>query len=246
MRKSLIFEAAFRSALAIYLITCSAAISVIPWKAQASIPHSRGSAVEESAEAGVAGAADGELRAVGEDGDVSVLRVGLDLDDALQVDDVGAVNAEKTRRVERGFQARDGLLLQVLFAFGCKGDVIVLRFHVFEFRDWNDEDARAIAHGDAVEILRRRARGGSQVRGRHFGMRRLAGEAFLGAVERGFEAVGSEGLQKIIHGVDFEGFDSVAVERGDEDYAQVVADQFEDFEAVEFGHLNIEEKQIGL
>src|ERR1700683_4419263 len=49
--------------------------------------------VEESAEAGVAGAADGELGAVGEDGDVSVLCVGLDFDDALQVDDVGAMDA---------------------------------------------------------------------------------------------------------------------------------------------------------
>src|SRR5271156_7150158 len=103
-------------------------------------------AVEESAEAGIAGAADGELRAVGEDGDMSILRVGFDFDDAFEVHDEGTMDPEKTRRVERGFKARDSLLFQMLLAFGCEGDVIVLCFHVIEFRDWNDEHARAIAH----------------------------------------------------------------------------------------------------
>jgi len=74
---------------------------------------------------------------------------------------------------------------------------------------------------------------------------RFAGEAFLGAIERGFETVSSERLQKIIHGMDFEGLDGVPVEGGDEDYAQIVADQFENFEAIELGHLDIEKEQIG-
>jgi len=81
---------------------------------------------------------------------VSVLCVRLDFDDALQVNDVGAMDAEKTRGIERGFKAGDSLLLQVLFAFGCKGDVIVLRFHVVEFCDRNDENAGAIAKADAL------------------------------------------------------------------------------------------------
>src|SRR5271169_5669949 len=112
-------------------------------------------AVEESAEAGVACAAYWDLGAVGEDGDVAVFAVGLDFGHSLQVDDVGAVDAHEARRVERGFQAGDGLLLQVLFAFGGEGDVVVLRFGIFEFGDGNYEDAGAVADGDAIEKLRR-------------------------------------------------------------------------------------------
>ena len=67
----------------------------------------------------------------------------------------------------------------------------------------------------------------------------------MARAERGFEAIGAEGLQQIVDGVNFEGFDRVAVVGGDENDGGVLADQFEDFEAVELGHLNIEEHQIG-
>jgi hypothetical protein len=40
----------------------------------------------------------------------------FDLDDALEVDDIRAVNAEKPRRIECGFEARNRLLLQVFLA----------------------------------------------------------------------------------------------------------------------------------
>ena len=46
--------------------------------------------------------------------------------------------------------------------------------------------------------------------------------------------------------MDLEGFDRVAIVGSDENHGGVVADQFEDFEAVQLGHLNIEEHQIGL
>ncbi len=47
---------------------------------------------------GVAGAADRQAGAVGEDGDAALLAVGLDARDALQVDDGGAVNAHEAGR----------------------------------------------------------------------------------------------------------------------------------------------------
>src|SRR5271156_4110732 len=116
-------------------------------------------AVEEGAEACVACPAYWELCTVCEHGDVAVFSVRLDPSHAFQVDDVGAVDAHEAGRVQRGFQAGDSLLLQVLFAFGGQVDVIVLCFGIFQLRDGNDEHAGAVAHRDAVEELRRRTSG---------------------------------------------------------------------------------------
>ena len=46
--------------------------------------------------------------------------------------------------------------------------------------------------------------------------------------------------------MDFEGANGVVVVGGDEDYGGSCADQFEDFEAIELGHLNVEEYEVGL
>ena len=46
--------------------------------------------------------------------------------------------------------------------------------------------------------------------------------------------------------MDFEGADGVIVVGGDEDDGGAGADQLEDFEAVELGHLDIEKDEIGL
>lgn len=56
-------------------------------------------AVEEGAEAGVTCAAYWELCAICEHGDVAVLPVGFDSGYALQIDDVGAVDAHEALRV---------------------------------------------------------------------------------------------------------------------------------------------------
>ena len=121
------------------------------------------SAVEKFTEAGVTCAADGELCSVVEHGDVAIFPVRLDASDAFEVDDVGAVDAKESRRVEGGFEAGDGLLFQVLFVFGAEGDVVVLGFGVVEFRDRNDENLGAVADGNAIEILSWRASGGGEV-----------------------------------------------------------------------------------
>jgi hypothetical protein len=57
-------------------------------------------AVEECFEAGVAGAADWELGAGGEDGDVGVFTVGFDFGDAFEIDDEGTVDAHEASGIE--------------------------------------------------------------------------------------------------------------------------------------------------
>ena len=47
---------------------------------------------------------------------MTLFPVRLHLGHPLQVHDVGAVNAQKILRVERRFDARDGLLFQMLLA----------------------------------------------------------------------------------------------------------------------------------
>src|SRR5216683_3776343 len=71
--------------------------------------------VEKGFKTGEAGPADGQARAVGENGQAAVLAVGLDARDALQVHDVRAVDAHEAVGIEAGFQAGDGLLLEMLF-----------------------------------------------------------------------------------------------------------------------------------
>ena len=66
---------------------------------------------------------------------MAIFAVGLDAGDAFEVDNVGAVDAKESRRVEGGFEAGDGLLLQVLFAVRAEGDVVVLGFGVVELGD---------------------------------------------------------------------------------------------------------------
>src|ERR1700722_16953693 len=133
----------------------------------------------------------------------------------------------------------------MLFAGGGEGDVIVLGFGVVEFRYRNNSNLGAFAYRDAIEVLGGRARAGGEVRGGRSLLGGLAGQALLGAGQGGVEAVGAERFQKIIYGVDLEGFDCVIVVGGDENDRGFGADQLENFKAVEFGHLHVEEKKIG-
>jgi len=57
--------------------------------------------VQEGFEAGVAGATDGEPHAVRKDGHLTVFAIRLDARDALEVHEVGAVDAHEESRVER-------------------------------------------------------------------------------------------------------------------------------------------------
>jgi hypothetical protein len=64
------------------------------------------------------------------------------------------------------------------------------------------------------------------------------------AIHGGFETFVPERLQQIVDGVAFEGTERIFVVCGDED-DQGAAHQFRhDFEAVHFGHLNIEQEDV--
>src|SRR6202034_2802075 len=229
---------------------------IVPVRAQQSLiaasfgPFDRaaagGSAVEKRAKARVAGAADGQLHTAREYRDMRIFSEGLDFDDALEVHDVGAVDAEKARRIERRFEAGNRLLLQVFFAAPDERDIIVLRLGVVEFRHGDDEDAGAVTHRNAVEILRRWPSAGGKLQGGDRHGRRFAGEALLGALKRGMESLGADGFEQIINGVDLEGADRERVVGRDENYGAVRADQLENFEAIQLRHLNIEKQQVRL
>src|SRR5580693_133083 len=119
--------------------------------------------IDKSSQARVPGTTYGKLCSIGEHRDVAVLGVRLDFDDALEIDDVGPVDAHESGGIKGGFQARNRLLLQVLFAIGRESHVIVLSFGVIELGDGNYEHARTVADRDAVKILRRRTGGCGQV-----------------------------------------------------------------------------------
>src|SRR5437016_13844533 len=76
----------------------------------------------------VSGPAHGQLLAVAQYRDTAVLTVWLHLDHALQVDDIGAVDAYELAGVEARLQTRDGLLVEVRLAPRSQHYVVVLRF----------------------------------------------------------------------------------------------------------------------
>src|ERR1700704_2133344 len=93
--------------------------------------------IQEGPQSGITAAADRKLLSAAQDDDIVVLAIGLDFRDSLQVDDIGAVNAKETLRVEGSFQAGDGLLFQMLLSFGAERDVVILRFGEVELRHRN-------------------------------------------------------------------------------------------------------------
>src|SRR2546427_9489534 len=93
---------------------------------------SRRALVEEGFQAGVAGAADRQARAVGENRQAAVLAIGFDANDALEIHDVRAVDTYETVRVEASFESGDGLLLEMLFALSGERHIIVLSLRIVE------------------------------------------------------------------------------------------------------------------
>ena len=92
-----------------------------------------------------------------------------------------------------------------------------------------------------------RSAGGA--RGGHLEGQAALAEAPLGALERALEALGAEGLEQVVHGMGVEGAHGVLVVGGGEDHGGRTRarriHQLQHLEAVEFGHLDIEEEQVG-
>src|SRR5437899_3905313 len=93
--------------------------------------------IEEGFEAGVAGAADRQARAVGEDRQATILAVRLYTYHTFQINDVRPMDADKIVRIEACFQAGNSLLLEVLFSLTDQGHIVVLSLGVVELANRN-------------------------------------------------------------------------------------------------------------
>src|SRR5579884_920437 len=108
------------------------------------------------------------------------------------------MNAQEVRGIERGFNARYRLLLQMFLSLVRQGDVIVLSLDIIELRDRNDMYSCSVAHNNPLGIF-------SGIPGRSLEFRngrQLSAEALLAACESLFEALGAKRFQQIIHRMD--------------------------------------------
>ena len=149
------------------------------------------------------------------------------------------MDAHEAGRIERRFEFGDGLLLEIALAAGVKSDVVVLRFDIVELVERDDMDLRAILDDDALRAF------GGGTRGSDFGGEFSFAQALLGAFKGAFKAVGAERLQEIVDGVGIERAHGVLIVCRGEDHGGSSVDELENFEAVELGHLDIEEKKVG-
>ena len=81
---------------------------------------------------GITGTADRQARAIAQNRDPAILRVQLDPRDPIDVEQVGSVDADEARRIERRLDRSEGLVLQILFALRLEADVVILRLDVLD------------------------------------------------------------------------------------------------------------------
>src|SRR3954468_11154121 len=86
--------------------------------------NARTSLPQQLAEPRVTGAADRELAAVLQDRHAVLAFVELDARQAIEVEHVGAVNADELCRVQRRLELAERLLFQVLLALAAEADVV--------------------------------------------------------------------------------------------------------------------------
>ena len=126
-------------------------------------------------------------------------------------------------------------------AGGSQQNIIVLRFRVVQIGNGDDVNPGAIADHDPFQVVR-----GVGGRRQLCGRRALFAQPALGTIEGGFETVLTERLEQVIDGMHLESPHSVGVVGGHENHGEIATDQFQNFEAVELGHLHVEEEQVGL
>ena len=76
---------------------------------------------EKRPQARIPGAADRQPGSVSQRDYMAVLGIRLEPGHSLQIHDARAVNAQEVFRIETGFQAGDGLLLQIFLALAGQG-----------------------------------------------------------------------------------------------------------------------------
>jgi len=205
----------------------------------------RASAVgEPSVDAGAIASAHGEFFAVDQHDSVLAIGFGAHFLHVLQVDDGGTMDAEEHLGVELLFEAGHGLAQQMGLGLGTDADVIFFGADPADVGDGEEDDSAARLEDDASGVVT--SAGGAVA------SRLLIDEENLlaGALDGIGEALLGEGLQQIVHGVNFKGTQGVLIVRGCEDNMRFRHDVAVgtklcgDIEAIHAGHLDIKKKQL--
>ena len=134
--------------------------------------------------------------------------------------------------------ARDGLLFQIASCPAVQRDVIVLRLDVVELSSGMmctrvpsfTTMRSAVPAGGRAPPIRPAGRSPSRA---------------AGPLQGPLETLRAERLQQVIHRVGVESAHRVLVVSSDENDGRTGIDQFEHFEAIQLGHLDIEEEKVG-
>lgn len=180
------------------------------------------------------------------------LEPGHDFLDVMDIDEKGAVRAPEGLLIESGEELVEGAVVRSAFdILGDDGDQAA-------FNGSEDEVARI----DKKHALLGANKNLGRLRRRGLGSSELGDELLeaLGRADVGFDFLfcfldgfGDAGfvkrLKDVVDGIDIESLDGVVVEgRGEDDvrhFELALNELFQDAEAVEAGHLDVEEKQVG-
>ncbi len=172
--------------------------------------------------------------------------------DVVDVDEIGAVGTPEGVGVESGVEFFESAVLRGAFDFaGDDGDEAAF--------DGGEDEVVGIDEEHALlgldEDLGGRIGGGlgrGELGDELFETLGGAGvglDFFLGFLDGFGDAGFVEGFEDVVHGVDVEGLHGVLIESGGEndvrDFEFALDELFEDAEAVEAGHLHVEEEQVG-
>src|SRR5215207_2405067 len=230
----------------------------MPWRVRAGLVAP---AHEEFLQALAAGAAELQLGAVAEHDDVFAAGVLVQLFDAVEVDDGGAVRAPEGLRVEPLFQFLHAQAQQVCAAPDVELDVVVVGLDPFHVGRVDEDDAATYLDHEARQVAalfarsdggrrlvlgaRAPAQEGAEALGQSPRLAQL--DLRLGARERLPEPLVGERLQEVVERVHLERLERVGVVGGDEDDGRdaLQLDPREHAEAVHAGHLDVEEEEVG-
>src|SRR5437588_6829320 len=189
-----------------------------------------------------------EPRAVLQKDVVLAMRPGLQLLDAVESDDCGAVYADELFGIELRFEAGDGLAQEVRLLARVYGDVVALGLDPVNLIRVEEEDAAPRFHNEPLAVARRLAHLFEQSQyARVHTCAAVAPDLAFGALDGRLESLAVEGLQEIVERVELEGAHSVVVVCGDEDDGRqpLVLQGFEHGEAADLRHLHVEQYEIG-
>jgi hypothetical protein len=170
----------------------------------------------------------------------------LELADAVEVHDVGLVDAHEAAAGQALREALERPADAVLRRARMQPHVVAVPFDPVDRVDREEADALSAPHGDPLEPVRARAeqavQAGRQVR------RGRARRPGAHPAERLAEALPGERLEEVVDRPGLEGGERVLVIRGHEDDRRhhTHSDGVEHLEPVHFGHLDVQEEDIGL